>query len=79
MFNSRIIRNYYYNNGNIVLETDKDNHTTAKTLHGIHLIKRETKRVLPAFIVTANETENKNLALTFYLASNTSKTEGEED
>ncbi|QIB70017.1 RHS repeat-associated core domain-containing protein [Aminipila butyrica] len=71
--------NYYYNNGNIVLETDKDNQTTAKTLHGIHLIKRETKGALPAAIATAKEAANPNLVPTSSLASNANLTEGEED
>ncbi|MFV0515840.1 MAG: RHS repeat-associated core domain-containing protein [Aminipila sp.] len=70
--------NYYYNNGNIVLETDKDNQTTARTLHGIHLIKRETKGVLPSSITTANGTANQNLVPNSSLASNEGLAEGEE-
>ncbi|QHI73464.1 RHS repeat-associated core domain-containing protein [Aminipila terrae] len=37
--------NYYYNGGKLVLETDGEGTTTAKTLHGIHLIKREVMNV----------------------------------
>ena len=37
--------NYYYNGGKLVLETDGQGTTTAKTLQGIHLIKREVMNV----------------------------------
>ncbi len=36
---------YYYNGGKLVLETDGEGVTTAKTLQGIHLIKREVMNV----------------------------------
>jgi len=34
--------NYYYNGGNIILETDKDNAVTAKNVRGLRLIYRES-------------------------------------
>ena len=37
--------NYYYQGGKLVLETDGEGTTTAKTLQGIHLIKREVMNV----------------------------------
>lgn len=34
--------NYYYNGGNIILETDETNKVTAKNIRGLRLISRET-------------------------------------
>lgn len=75
--------NYYYNGGKLVLETDGEGTTTAKTLHGIHLIKREVMNVQGIGLTptqgsswggssnaTPGSTVDKNGNMTYFFAQN---------